>query len=80
MENNIASYLINDSTELDPDWLKDISTIGVTAGASAPEELVEELLERIESYAEIDLELVTSNIETDKFHFTQELRSVDIIN
>ena len=80
MENNIASYLINDSTELDPDWLKDISTIGVTAGASAPEELVEELLKRIESYAEIDLEFVTSNIENVKFKLPQELTSVDIIN
>jgi 4-hydroxy-3-methylbut-2-en-1-yl diphosphate reductase len=79
-ENNIASYLINDSTELDPDWLKDISTIGVTAGASAPEELVEELLKRIESYAEIDLEFVTSNIENVKFKLPQELTSVDIIN
>ncbi len=79
-ENNIASYLINDSTELDPDWLKDISTIGITAGASAPEELVEELLKRIESYAEIDLEFVTSNIENVKFKLPQELTSVDIIN
>ena len=79
-ENNIASYLIDDSTELDPDWLTDISTIGVTAGASAPEELVEELLERIESYAEIDLELVTSNIENVKFKLPQGLTSVDIIN
>ena len=80
IDNNIASYLIDDFTELDPDWLTDISTIGITAGASAPEELVEELLERIESYAEIDLELVTSNIENVKFKLPQELTSVDIIN
>jgi len=79
-DNNIASYLIDDSTELDPDWLTDISTIGITAGASAPEELVEELLKRIESYAEIDLELVTSNIENVRFKLPQELTSVDIIN
>ncbi|MDC0989099.1 4-hydroxy-3-methylbut-2-enyl diphosphate reductase [Rhodospirillales bacterium] len=80
VDNNIASYLIDDATELDPDWLTDISTIGITAGASAPEELVEELLERIEFFAEIDLELVTSNIENVKFKLPQELTSVDIIN
>ena len=80
VDNNIASYLIDDATELDPDWLTDISTIGITAGASAPEELVEELLERIEFFAEIDLELVISNIENVKFKLPQELTSVDIIN
>ena len=79
-DNNTTSYLIDDSKDLNPDWLRDISTIGVTAGASAPEELVEELLEKIKSFAEIDLEFMTSSKENVKFKLPEELKGVDIID
>ena len=79
-DNNTTSYLIDDSKDLNPDWLRDISTIGVTAGASAPEELVEELLEKIKSFAEIDLEFITSSKENVKFKLPEELKGVDIID
>ena len=36
----IASYLIDDETEIDPAWLDGVTTVGVTSGASAPEKLV----------------------------------------
>ena len=42
------SYLIDDATEIKPDWLAGISKVGVTAGASAPEVLVDEVIERLE--------------------------------
>lgn len=79
-DNNTTSYLIDDSKDLNPDWLRDISTIGVTAGASAPEELVEELLEKIKSFAEIDVEFITSSKENVKFKLPEELKGVDIID
>ena len=41
------SYLIPDAEGLDPAWLEGARTVGVTAGASAPEELVQELLGRL---------------------------------
>lgn len=37
----IPSYLINNEKEIDPEWLKGIKTIGLTAGASTPEEIVQ---------------------------------------
>src|SRR6266404_6262772 len=40
----VASYLIDDLAEVQPEWLKDVDTVAVTAGASAPENLVEELI------------------------------------
>ncbi len=43
----VPSYLIEDAEELDPAWLEGASTVGISAGASAPEELVEELLDRL---------------------------------
>ena len=37
----VEAHLIDDSTDLDPAWLVDKKKIGITAGASAPEQLVE---------------------------------------
>ena len=41
------AYLIEDASRLRPDWLNGINSVGITAGASAPEFLVENLLSRI---------------------------------
>jgi 4-hydroxy-3-methylbut-2-enyl diphosphate reductase len=41
----IRSYLVNDRSDVDADWLDGIKNVGVTAGASAPEHLVQELIE-----------------------------------
>ncbi|MEK7754471.1 MAG: 4-hydroxy-3-methylbut-2-enyl diphosphate reductase, partial [Acidobacteriota bacterium] len=43
----VPAYLVDDSGEVDPAWLEGISTVAVTAGASAPENLVEELIEAL---------------------------------
>jgi 4-hydroxy-3-methylbut-2-enyl diphosphate reductase len=37
----VPSYLINDETEIDPEWLEKANIIGLTAGASTPEEIVQ---------------------------------------
>lgn len=49
------SILIERAAELDFDWLGDAKTIGVTAGASAPERLVQELLDRLAEKYELDV-------------------------
>ncbi len=41
---DVRSYLVNDWSEVDPAWLLGVKNVGVTAGASAPEHLVEELV------------------------------------
>ena len=43
----IESHMVDNAAELDPAWLKDKRRIGVTAGASAPEVLVEEVIVRL---------------------------------
>jgi 4-hydroxy-3-methylbut-2-enyl diphosphate reductase len=40
-EAGVRAYLIEDASKIDPAWLEDAHTIGVTAGASAPEHLVQ---------------------------------------
>lgn len=73
VEHEIPSFLIDDAASFDPAWLEDVQVIGITAGASAPEELVTELLTRLATYAEIDLELVAGVEENIRFKLPAEL-------
>lgn len=43
----IDSYLINDEKEIQPAWLTNKKTIGLTAGASTPEEIVQKCIQRL---------------------------------
>ena len=46
-ESGVPAYLIEDASALDPNWLDGAETVGITAGASAPDALVEELVSRL---------------------------------
>ncbi|MEX0962075.1 MAG: 4-hydroxy-3-methylbut-2-enyl diphosphate reductase [Simkaniaceae bacterium] len=45
----IPSYLINTSHEIDPEWLKNVQTIGLSAGASTPESVVQQVTDRLKT-------------------------------
>jgi len=44
------AYMIDGPQDIDRDWLRDVETIGVTAGASAPEVLVEQVVARLKEW------------------------------
>ncbi len=46
-QTGLSAYLIEDAQGINPNWLRDHERIGVTAGASTPEELVQGVLERL---------------------------------
>ncbi len=46
----IPAYLIDSADEIEQRWIKDKNVIGVTAGASAPEALVEQVVERLREW------------------------------
>jgi 4-hydroxy-3-methylbut-2-enyl diphosphate reductase len=73
-EMQVASYLIDDADALDEDWLAGVSSIGVTAGASAPEELVEGLLARLGTLGEITVEEISDIVENTYFKLPKTLR------
>ncbi|MHB1951119.1 MAG: 4-hydroxy-3-methylbut-2-enyl diphosphate reductase, partial [Acidiferrobacteraceae bacterium] len=57
----VAAYLVQDAGELDPSWFKEGMRVGITAGASTPEVLVQSVLEALHRYgvervAEMDAE------------------------
>jgi 4-hydroxy-3-methylbut-2-enyl diphosphate reductase len=71
----LKSYLVNDWNEVDPAWLEGITNIGVTAGASAPEHLVEEILESLRGIGYSGLEEVEMVEEDVRFSLPPELGS-----
>lgn len=67
------AYLIDDAADLRPEWLEGVSSIGVTAGASAPEMLVQGVLAGLRGFAEIDISTLTGVAENVRFRFPVEL-------
>ncbi|MEM8794066.1 MAG: 4-hydroxy-3-methylbut-2-enyl diphosphate reductase [Pseudomonadota bacterium] len=54
-EAGIPSYLIGSADALDPDWIRKAKSIGVTAGASAPESTVNDVLKRLSRLKKISV-------------------------
>jgi 4-hydroxy-3-methylbut-2-enyl diphosphate reductase len=75
---NVPSYLIEDTSALDPKWLEGVNTIGITAGASTPEELVHELIERLREMHEIKVEIFDGIEENIQFKLPEELRAAAV--
>jgi 4-hydroxy-3-methylbut-2-enyl diphosphate reductase len=44
-----SAYLIDRADQIESGWLREVTSLGVTSGASAPENLVQEVIERLES-------------------------------
>jgi 4-hydroxy-3-methylbut-2-enyl diphosphate reductase len=72
-EMGVRAYLIADASALDPEWLNGVSAVGVTAGASAPEHLVQELVERLETLGATDVEILAGVDENVRFRMPAEL-------
>ena len=57
-EVGVPSYLIEDASHLNVDWVKGKNTVGITAGASAPEDLVQELIERLKQIEPVEVSVL----------------------
>ena len=67
------AYLVNDEKEINPEWLKGATIVGVTAGASAPEELVIRVLEHLRAMGADEFEEQPGEDENVHFALPQEL-------
>ena len=75
LEEGVPSYLIADGAELDPGWIDGRETIGLTAGASAPEELVLQVIDVLRRIGEVEVTQMEGISENIEFRLPAELRT-----
>jgi len=76
-ECGVPSYLVNDAEEIDPAWLDGAAKAGVTAGASAPEELVDAVIERLAELRQVTVSELDGIEENVAFNLPSALRNSD---
>ncbi|HWG80379.1 MAG TPA: 4-hydroxy-3-methylbut-2-enyl diphosphate reductase [Stellaceae bacterium] len=72
-EQGVPAYLIADADALDPAWLTDAGSVGITAGASAPAELVQQLIDRLKELGDVELSTLPGITENVRFRMPPEL-------
>jgi len=72
-EIGVPSYLLADGTELDPVWVLRAQTVGITAGASAPESMVEHVIDALRRLGEVDVSTMEGIEEHVEFRLPPEL-------
>jgi len=55
----VAAHLVESAEDIRPEWLGGVTTVGVTAGASAPEVLVEQVVARLRQLAPDDVQVAS---------------------
>ena len=75
IEEGIPSYLINDGSELKAEWVRGKGVVGLTAGASAPEELVRHVIEALGEIEDVEVETMDGKKEHIEFRLPAELRA-----
>jgi 4-hydroxy-3-methylbut-2-enyl diphosphate reductase len=75
IEEGVPSYLINDGSELKPEWVRGKKVVGLTAGASAPEELVRHVIAALERIEPVTVETMDGKKEHIEFRLPAELRA-----
>jgi 4-hydroxy-3-methylbut-2-enyl diphosphate reductase len=70
----VDSYMVDNAGELNPDWLQGKPRVGLTAGASAPEVLVQEVIERVKSLGAVAVRRMDGIEETVKFPLPKGLK------
>ena len=71
------AYLIDTADQIDPAWLEGAQAIGVTAGASAPESLVQGVVARLRDDLGADVSEIEGRPENITFNLPKELRIID---
>jgi 4-hydroxy-3-methylbut-2-enyl diphosphate reductase len=70
----VPSFLVDGADDVDPTWLEGLAAVGVTAGASAPESLVQGVIQRLRECGGETVEEISGIPETIEFALPKELR------
>ena len=71
----VAAYLINTEDEIDPQWLNQVQVIGMTAGASTPENIVQRCIQKLKMLGVNSVEEVVFTTEDIVFQLPQSVLS-----
>jgi 4-hydroxy-3-methylbut-2-enyl diphosphate reductase len=75
-EAGVPSYLIADGSELNPDWVRGARVVGITAGASAPEAMVQDVIGSLRQLGPVEVTNLPGVEENIEFRLPVELQSL----
>lgn len=73
LNRNTPAYLINSEKEINPSWLQNVKSIGLTAGASTPEPVVQQCIQKLKDIGVTHIEDITYTEEDVEFQLPKEL-------
>ncbi|MGN6668736.1 MAG: 4-hydroxy-3-methylbut-2-enyl diphosphate reductase [Trinickia sp.] len=72
-ETGVPSYLVADGSELKPEWFANAQAVGITAGASAPEEMVEHVIDALRALGPVEVSTMVGREEKVEFKLPAKL-------
>jgi 4-hydroxy-3-methylbut-2-en-1-yl diphosphate reductase len=75
-EAGVPSYLIADGSELESEWVRNAEVVGITAGASAPEVLVDDVIDTLRRFGPVEVTTLDGREEHIEFRLPAELLDV----
>jgi 4-hydroxy-3-methylbut-2-enyl diphosphate reductase len=69
----VASYLVADGSEVKAEWFANVQTVGITAGASAPEEMVKNVIDALSALGPVDVTTMAGREEKVEFKLPSKL-------
>ncbi len=72
-ETGVPSYLVADGSEIKSEWFANVQAVGITAGASAPEEMVEHVIDALRALGPVEVSTMTGREEKVEFKLPAKL-------
>ena len=79
-ESGVNTYLIETADDMSMEWFENVKSVGITSGASTPDELVKEVIDQISTFSNIEIERQSGIQENVVFKLPKELVNYEIAN
>ena len=79
-ESGVNTYLIETADDMSFSWFENVDSVGITSGASTPDELVKEVIDRISTFTSIKIEKQPGKEENVVFKLPKELLNYEMAN
>ena len=79
-ESGVNTYLIETADDMSLSWFENVESVGITSGASTPDELVKEVIDRISTFTSIEIEKQPGKEENVVFKLPKELLNYEMAN